>query len=121
MGLPNLVPSTDRVGFSVVVVQVVKEWAHYAIAEALATWQSIAKDIQVRKILGFFAGGSSSNSVNLVWAVAPDVVSVVAEAFGNRQIRERNAIQAVCVDGKLLAVRKTEQEVSPVYMVILCC
>ncbi len=122
--LPLVLPKFEIPSdFCVVVVQVVKKWADYTLAEALATWQSIAEDIQVRKILGFYAGGSSSNSVNLIWAVAPDVVSVVAEVLGNRQVRERNAIQAVCVDGKLLAVRKTEQEVrvSTMYIVILCC
>ncbi len=99
--------------FSVVVLQVTKKWADWTLAEALATWQNIAKEIQVRKILGsVYAGGSSSNSVNLIWAVPPGVVSVVAEALGNRQFRERNAIQAVCVDGKLLAIRNAEQEVS---------
>ncbi len=111
--LPSVLPIFEiPPDFSVVVVQVVKEWADYTLAQALATWQRIAEDIQVKKIIGFYVGGSSSNS---------DVVSVEAEALGNRQVRERNTIQAVCVDGKLLAVRKTEQEVSTVYMVILCC
>ncbi len=101
--------------FSVIVLQVVKKWSDYTIAQALATWQSIAEDIQVRKILGFFAGGTSSNSVNLVWAVAPDVVSFIAEALTSQHVRERNAIKAVCIDGKLLTVQETEQEVSMLY------
>ncbi len=104
---------------SVIVLQVVREWADYTIAQALAVWQSIADKIQVYKILGFFAGGSSSNSVNLVWAVAPDVISLVAAALTDQHVRERNAIKAVCIDGKLLPVvvqeQKSGQEVSTVY------
>ncbi len=114
--LPVVLPKFEiPPDFSVVVLQVLEEWTDYTIAQALATWQHIAEDIQVRKILGFFTGGSSSNSVNLVWAVAPDIVSVVAEALTSQQVRERNAIKAVCIDGKLLEVQMTEQEVSTVY------
>ncbi len=118
--LPVVLPQFEIPSdLSVIVLQVVREWADYTIAQALATWQSIAEEIQVSQILGFFAGGSSSNSVNLVWAVAPDVVSLVAEALTDQHVRERNAIKAVCIDGELLAVvvqeQKSGQEVSTVY------
>ncbi len=101
--LLGVLPAVDiPPDFSVIVFHVVKEWADYTIAEALAIWQDIADESQIRILYPILVEASPSNSLYLVWAVATGVVSRVAKTLTNRHIHKRNAITAVCIDGVLL-------------------